>query len=86
LQIAHVAGFIGHWIVVSTIGCDKGTVNVCDSLYSSVNEDTETIIVRLLFSTSTTIEINMMNVTKQRGTTDCGLYAIAMLTCLAFFW
>ena len=28
LQIVHVAGAVGHWIVLSTIGCDKGTINV----------------------------------------------------------
>jgi len=84
LQIVHVSGTIGHWIVLSTIGCDKEAVNVYDSLYPSVNEETETIIARLLFSASANIQINMMNVSKQQGTTDCGIYAIATLTALAF--
>ena len=26
----------------------------------------------------------MMNIAKQRETTNCGLYAVAILTCLAF--
>ena len=26
----------------------------------------------------------MMNIAKQRGTTDCGLYAVTILICLAF--
>ena len=50
LQIVHVAGCVGHWIVVSTIGCDKEEVNVFDSLYPLINDDTETIIASLLFT------------------------------------
>ena len=84
LQIIHVAGCVGHWIVVSTIGCTKEEVNVYDSLYPSTNDNTETIIARLLFTGSANIKINMMNVAKQKGSTDCGLYAIAILTYLAF--
>jgi len=84
LQIVHVAGCVGHWIVVSTIGCSKEEVNVYDSLYPSTNDDTKTIIARSVFTRSTNIKINMMNVAKQKGSTDCGLYAIATLTCLAF--
>ena len=41
LQIVHVSGYVGHWIVVSTIGCDKEEVNVYDSLYPSINDNTE---------------------------------------------
>ena len=35
--------------VLSTIECDKGTINVFDSLYPTVNDETETIIARLVF-------------------------------------
>ena len=85
LQIVHIAGSVGHWIVVSTIGCDKDEVNVFDSLNPpSVDDNTETIIASLLFTRSANIKINMMNVARQKGSTDCGLYAVAILTCLAF--
>ena len=80
----HVAGCVGHWIVISTIGCDKEEVSVYDSPYPSINNSTQTIIGRLLFTKSTDFKINMMNVAKQKGSTDCGLYAIAILTYLAF--
>ena len=46
LQIIHVAECVGHWIVVSIIGCDKEEVSVYDSLYPSINDSTETIIDR----------------------------------------
>ena len=84
LQIVHVSGYVGHWIVVSTIGCDKEEVNVYDSLYPSINDNTETIIACFLHTKAPNIKINMMNVAKQKGSTDCGLHAIAILTSLAF--
>ena len=41
----HVVGCVGHWIVLSTIGCGKDEVNVYDSLYPSIKITlTETII------------------------------------------
>ena len=55
-----------------------------DSLYPSINDNTETIIARLLFTKSANIKINMMDVAKQKGSTDCGLYAVAILIHLAF--
>ena len=85
LQIVHVAGAVGHWIVLSTIGCDKGTINVFDSLYPTVNDETETIIAQLVFSTSANITINMMNIAKQQGTTDCGLYAVCNFDLLGIW-
>ena len=48
LQIIHVAGCVGHWIVVSIIGCDKEEVSVYDSLYPSINDSTETTYYRPL--------------------------------------
>ena len=84
LQIVHVSGYVGHWIVVSTIGCDKEEVNVYDSLYPSINDNTETIIACFLHTKALNIKINIMNVAKQKGSTDCELYAIAILFSLAF--
>lgn len=82
MQILHVAGTIGHWIVLSTTGCADH--EVYDSLYNTVNEDTQTVIAALLNSEHSHINILMMNMAKQCGSTECGLYAIATLVCLAF--
>ena len=48
-------------------------------LYPTVNEETEIIIACLLFATSARTQMNMTNVTKQRRTTDCGIYAICLM-------
>ena len=50
LQILHVAGTVGHWIVLSTIDCANHEVKIYDSLYNSINEDTQIVIAALLKS------------------------------------
>jgi len=64
--------------------CAKDEVKVYDSLYTSVNDDTQTVIAALINSKSPHIKIKLMNIAKQLGGTDCGLYAIAIITCLAY--
>ena len=48
LQILQVAGIVGHWIVLSTIDCANHEVKIYNSLYNSINEDTQTVIAALL--------------------------------------
>ena len=38
IQIVHCQGC--HWIAVSTIGCQPGEINVYDSLYTDVDDNT----------------------------------------------
>ena len=52
LQILHVDGKIGHWIVLSTMDCAKDEVKVYDSLYTSVNDDTQTVTAALMNTAS----------------------------------
>ena len=84
LQIIHVKlDKIDHWVLISTIGCSKGDVELYDSLQQAPSLYTQTIIARYLKSSSSTIRIKLINVALQKGSTDCGLYAIAMLTSIA---
>ena len=45
--------------------------------------DTEKIILKLILTTKFQIEVDIMKMTKQMGSNDCGLYAIAVATSLA---
>ena len=45
LQIIHCRG--NHWIVASSVGCTKGTVNIYDSLYTSLDETTILLVSSL---------------------------------------
>ena len=79
LQIIHCRG--NHWIVASTILSVKNYVNVYDSLYDSIDEDTEQTI-KFLFKDHL-LKANMVKVQKQRGIDDCGLFAITNAVQLA---
>lgn len=68
---------------MSSIGCKTGEVNVYDSLYTDLDEVTK-CKVETVFGSSTSITINFPKVQKQVGLTDCGPFATAFATSLAF--
>jgi len=84
LQIVHVKlGRIDHWVVISTIGCASNEVDLYDSLQQRPSLETQKVIARYCNSPSKSIKIKLINVATQKGSTDCGLYAIAMMTSIA---
>ena len=78
LQVIHSRG--DHWIVASTLS-SEGVVNVYDSVYSNVNKETKAIICNLFGTQSS---VRSVPIPRQMGGQDCGLYAIAIATALAF--
>lgn len=83
MQIVHVAD-INHWIVILTMGCKRDEIEIYDSLQTTLALQSETIIARYLHSNSSYIIMKYMNVGAQTGSTECGLYAIAIMTALAY--
>ena len=81
LQVIHSRN--NHWIVASTLDCRNNEVKVFDSLYSSVDEETQATILNL-FEINGQLKLNILNLQKQRGGSDCGLFAVAVATALAF--
>ena len=81
IQIIHTRG--NHWIVASTVGCSEGEVKVYNSLYQSVHDDTRSLVINL-FELGNNPKITLLNTNKQGGGADCGLFAIATATALAF--
>ena len=77
LQIVHSRG--NHWITASTILSKPNAVNVHDSLYDFVDEESLKIIQQL-FGVK---EVHVVPVQKQQGFSDCGLFAIAYAVHLA---
>ena len=75
VQIIHVSD--NHRCVVSTVGCESGVVNVYDSLYTSVSDKTIHLIASMVYSSSSKLEVRMMDVAKQFNKSDCGVFAIA---------
>ncbi len=82
VQILH--NHHGHWLTVSTIGTVHPVVNVYDSMYRSVSTGVKAQIATLLHTKAKEITLNFMNVHIQAGGCDCGLFAIANATALAF--
>ena len=78
LQIIHTRG--NHRILASTICCQPGEVKVFDSLYTSVNEATMKLLSTLFGKDAKVI---LETVQKQQGSSDCGVFAIAICTSLA---
>ena len=82
VQIVHNGK--NHWLLISTIGVEHPTVRVYDSMYNSLGSHTQNQIAALLHTDSSSISIEMMNVQVQAGGSDCGPFAIAFATALAF--
>ena len=77
VQIINVGN--SHWCTVSNIGCDKdGVVNVYDTLYPSVSNDTIRIIASLIYSDASKLVVQMMDIERQSNGSDCGVLAIAI--------
>ena len=75
VQIIHVRN--NHWCVVSTVGCESWVVNVYNSLYTSVSDKTIHLIASMVSSSSSKLEVRMMDIAKQLNKSDCGVLAIA---------
>lgn len=69
-----------HWSVASNLHCSDGQKKVFDSLYISVDEATKKkyhIFLKLL-------TLVVVPIHKQTWENDCGLFAVAIITALAF--
>ena len=73
-QIIHVRS--NHWALLQII---KDEI---DSAYDDIDVKTNFVISQLIRFEGKSIPLRIMNVSKQVGITDCGLYAIANLTAL----
>ena len=80
VQILHCRGC--YWITISTIDCQTEMVNIYDSLFSDVDDETQKAI-RKVFNESS-ISFSLPKMQRQKGTNDCGLFAVAFATKICF--
>lgn len=72
-----------HWIIVSNIGCESGTIAIYDSLCSgSVPVRTTEQITSIVYSNNKSIKLQFKSVQTQVGGSDCGLFALAFANSL----
>ena len=73
-----------HWLVVTNIGVPRdGVVRVYDSLCKCLTTSTELQIASLVNTSQPKISIEFVEVQKQYGSSDYGVYAIAYATALS---
>ena len=72
-----------HWICVSTIDCPPDSIKVYDSLEFHITAYLKKQLAALIKPKSTHLTILVMKTLKQKGSSDCGVFAIAhaMLLC-----
>ena len=73
-----------HWVVATAINYDIYEVKVFDSLYTFSDKETEATINNLFQWDSTKVSVTFSRCQKQIGGVDCGLFAIAFATALAY--
>ena len=82
IQILHNG--VDHWVVVSNIGVSRGSVvRVYDSKYQYLTTTTELQLASLLNTPEPEITLEFVDVKKQCGSSDCGVYAVAFATALS---
>ena len=83
LQIIHCSER-HHWVTASTVKTAPGVVIVVDSLFKSIDTETKSIILNL-FQHNIVSEprIKLVRSQQQKGSKDCGVFAIAMATTIA---
>ena len=79
LQVLHTDG-----ITLSMFNCDAAVIAVYDSKYTSVSESTPTILAKMVYTDRPFFSIKMASVSKQSGSSDCGVFAIAYKTHTAY--
>lgn len=80
VQILHG---LSHWLCVSSIGCKEGEVEVIDSSISdSIPQNIIRQVAALLHTDKPQLKLTILDTAQQKGSSACGLYAIASITAL----
>ena len=85
VQILHRGSFTsGHWFTISTLNCSEGSVDVFDSMYTDLEQDSRSQILSVLKHDGKHVKFHVIPVQHQVGGTDCGMFVIAFAVALSF--
>jgi hypothetical protein len=76
VQIVHDEPY-SHWMVVTNINCNVGELSVYCSLHQIPSAQCQVVITRYLKMEGKSLKLNVVNVARQIGVKDCGLFAVA---------
>lgn len=80
VQVIMVCG--NHWIAVSTVGCEPSTIKVYDSLGGRLPKRSLKLVADLMQTREKLLTVEFVDVQKQRGGSDCGLFALAFIASI----
>ena len=78
VQIIHTGS--NHWCCISTLSCEKATINIYDSLSQFLPQQAIAQCASIVHTQSMTLSLSFHNVQKQNNGSSCGLFAIAFAT------
>ena len=81
VQIMHTR--TNHWVCLH-LEEDRSSVQLFDSLYSSIPMSTIDHVIELVHPLTEKITIKSMSMQSQTGSRDCGLFAVAVATALCY--
>ena len=70
-----------HWILATTIRCETGEVKVYDSIFNSLDKESLHTIMK---SGDNKPRVRLSPSQKQKGSNDCGVFAIGIAVAVAF--
>ena len=83
IQILHRGSpGLRHWLTISNLNCQEGTVNVFESFYNDIDKESKLQIANILKPTGKNIKFNIIPVQRQAGGTEYSLFAIAFAVAL----
>ena len=82
VQVVLING--NHWITISTIGCQKSSINVFDSLHGHLPQHAQKLVADIMMSPDHAIDISNMDLQWQSGASDCSVFSVAFATALCF--
>lgn len=81
VQIVHDA-VRHHWFVITNVNGTEGEINICCSMRHVPSSQCLVVITRFIKMHTHSVTFNVMNVSRQMGATDCGLFAVAYCEAL----
>lgn len=73
-----------HWFAISIVGVSTGCIQWLDCMHSSPSDESKKVIAGMMQCPKSEFVIQIMNVQRQRGSLDCGVFALALITAVCF--
>ena len=79
VQIIHSRN---HWVCITNTACNKGEMEVIDSMFDTLPQKAVNQVAAFVHRELPALNLKFLNTQRQRGYSDCGLYAIATATAI----